>query len=401
MNWYYAEGEKTVGPLTIDTMRQLHSCGMVIAETLVAREGSQQWTTYAEAFKAMPGPPPVPGAPPSVPVSAWSRVATGVSSAAGLEKLDGNAAKSVFSGALKNKTVEELEEVFAVGTQRTTPPLASVSAAWPTPWVFMRLLMFSVIATVGFYWALTRFDNPNLYPGWLFMGAFAVPFSVMVFFLETNVLHNVSFHRVLKSFFMGGLLSLIFANTLFESTAAAEHFGAVSAGPIEELAKILAVVFIARTWGHLKWTLNGMLLGAAVGAGFAAFETAGYILGYAMDGVSTSETMIMRACTAPFTHVIWTAASAAALWKHKGGKAFTPAMLIHGPVLRVLLFVMALHAIWNSSLTVPFVGGLTAIGLKSLILGIIGWILVLLLIQSGLNQVKAAQSTEQAIPPLP
>jgi RsiW-degrading membrane proteinase PrsW (M82 family) len=69
-------------------------------------------------------------------------------------------------------------------------------------------------------------------------------------------------------------------------------------------------------------------------------------------------------------------------------------MLKEWPVLRVLLFVMALHATWNSPLTVPLVGDLLGFLLKSLILGVIGWLLVLMLIQSGLGQVKNAAVTE-------
>src|SRR6478735_8775114 len=74
------------------------------------------WVAFEQAFASMWHNSR--GLPASVPVSAWSRGATGVSNAPGLEKLEGNAARSVFSGALKNKTVEELEEVFAVGTSR-------------------------------------------------------------------------------------------------------------------------------------------------------------------------------------------------------------------------------------------------------------------------------------------
>ena len=177
-------------------------------------------------------------------------------------------------------------------------------------------------------------------------------------------------------------------------TAAAEWFGAMAAGPVEELAKLLAVVFVAKQWKSMNWTLNGMLLGAAVGAGFAAFETAGYIFAYAINGGSDIEIMLLRAMNAPFTHIIWTACTVGALWRFKGERDFNFSMLKEWPVLRVLLFVMALHATWNSPLTVPLVGDLMGYLLKSLILGVIGWLLVLMLIQSGLGQVKNAAVTE-------
>jgi hypothetical protein len=44
---------------------------------------------------------------------------------------------------------------------------------------------------------------------------------------------------------------------------------------------------------------------------------------------------------------------------------------------------------------------LSGILLKSLILGVIGWLLVLMLIQSGLAQVKKAQEAANPITPQP
>ena len=400
MNWYYMNGDKPSGPFSENTLKELKACGMLADDTLVAKEGAAEWTSFIEAFKnqtttpSTPIPPLAKGA--SLASNAWSRVTDGVSSAAGLEKLEGHGAKTLFGALFRKRTIEEIEDSFAVGTLNMTPHLKDVSAEWPAPWVFMRLLSFSIIVTIGFYWALQRFENIKLYPGWLFMGAFAVPISVMFFFVETNVLRNISLYRVLKLFFFGGLISLIFALFIFEMTAAAEWFGAMAAGPVEELAKLLAVVFVAKQWKNMHWTLNGMLLGAAVGAGFAAFETAGYIFEYAINGGNDIGVMLLRAMTTPFTHIIWTACTAGALWRFKGDRNFEFGMLKEWPVLRILLFAIALHAIWNSPLTVPLVGDLSGLLLKLLILGVIGWLLVLMLIQSGLGQVRNAVTADES-----
>jgi RsiW-degrading membrane proteinase PrsW (M82 family) len=393
MNWYYSDGEKAVGPFAKATLMELRNCGMLGADTQVLKEGSDVWGRFDDVFMEGLNLPPVPGKAQasSLARNAWSTVADGVSSAAGLEQLEGIEAKGLYGELFKARSLEDLEEHFAVGTRLTTPSLDQVQPGWPAPWVFMRLLGFSVVATVGFFLAIKRFDNFLLYPGWLFMGAFAVPFSVMFFFVETNVLRNISFYRVLKLLFLGGLMSLVFALVLFESTAASRWFGAMAAGPVEELAKIFAVVFVARKWDRMHWTLNGMLLGAAVGAGFAAFETAGYILSTAVNGASETSVMIMRAFCAPFTHIIWTAATAGALWRFMGKNPFAFGMLKEWPVLRVLLLVMGLHALWNSPLEVPLVGDFLGVVIKWLMLGVVGWILVILLIQDGLCQVRKAK----------
>ena len=397
MNWYYSDGQKAVGPLAEATIMELRVCGVIEPTTPVAMAGTEEWKTYEDAFKGKVAAAPVSGNPPSssFAASTLSKVASGISSAAGLEKLEGDGAKGLVGSLFRKRTMEELEESFAIGTGATTPKLDQVPTSWPAPWVFVRLLLYTTIATIGFFWAINRFENIKLYPGWLFMGAFAVPFSVMFFFVEVNVLKNISFYRVLKLLFLGGLISLIFALFLFEFTSVAHGwFGAMIAGPVEELAKIFAVVFVARHWEKMNWTLNGILMGAAVGAGFAAFETAGYILEHAFYGGNDAGVMILRAFTAPFTHIIWTAATVGALWRNKGEEKFSFGMLTKWPVLRVMLLVIGLHAVWNSPLVVPFFGDFLGMILKFLILGIIGWILILLLIQSGLNQVKLAQKQE-------
>jgi RsiW-degrading membrane proteinase PrsW (M82 family) len=392
MNWYYSNGVSAVGPLGETAMAELHRCGVISSDTQVIREGSDEWMPFHVAFANFKSSPAAHvGLGTGLVGLTLSRVAGGISNAAGLEVLDGGQAKGVFGSIFRKRTAEEMEECFAVGTRRTTPPLHEVGQSWPAPWVFVRLLAFSVLVTLAFTWAIIRFQNPNLYPGWVFMGAFSIPFSVMVFFLETNTPGNISFYRVLKLFFLGGLLSLVFSLFLFDATGAGLWLGPVAAGPIEEIGKLLAVVAVARKWSGLQWTLNGLLLGSAVGAGFAAFETAGYIANADALGGTDFGTMIMRGLLAPFTHVVWTAAAAGALWRHMGDRKFAFGMLLEWPVLRILGISIVLHMLWNSGLTVPILGPVA----KFVALGAVGWILVLLLIQDGISQVCKAVATQQ------
>jgi uncharacterized RDD family membrane protein YckC len=46
MAWYYAQGEERVGPLTDEAFQHLVHQGMVTEETLVWREGMQNWAPY-------------------------------------------------------------------------------------------------------------------------------------------------------------------------------------------------------------------------------------------------------------------------------------------------------------------------------------------------------------------
>ena len=86
----------------------------------------------------------------------------------------------------------------------------------------------------------------------------------------------------------GGILSIFIALVLFANTETLSNaFGASAAGIIEEPAKLGALLILMRG-GRIKkypYILNGLLLGAAVGCGFAAFESAGYALNIGLTSV--------------------------------------------------------------------------------------------------------------------
>lgn len=102
--------------------------------------------------------------------------------------------------------------------------------------------------------------------------------------------------------------------------------------------------------------------------------------------------MILRAFLSPFTHTIWTAGTAAALWRVKGDRMFEWSMVSDARFLRIFIIVAGLHLAWNSPLTIPVIGGMTGwLGLR-LVLGLIGWIIVFSLIQTGIKEVRAAKN---------
>lgn len=392
--WYYTQDNKVFGPFTKSALDQMANAGIITSDTNVALEGNENWQTLGSF-----GKPSSPQQAAQNGDNLFSGFAGKVSQASGLEKLEGFSIGALFSQVFKKHTPEEIEEHFIAGTSQTTPALKDVVAEWPTPWAFVRLLGMSVLASVGFYYALARFPNPNLIPGWIFVGCFGIPFAVLVFFLEANILRNVSFYRTLTLMFLGGLISLIISLFLFEYTQLETWLGAMSAGIVEEAGKLLAVIYFTRKWMKYGWTLNGLLFGAAVGTGFSAFESAGYVFvaliqGFLTDpdSVQSETTMFMRAFLAPFTHTIWTAATAAALWRVKGDKKFEWSMLADFRFLRIFLIVAGLHMAWNSPLTIPVIGGMTGdIGFR-LFLGIIGWIIILSLMQSGIKEVRTAKA---------
>ena len=323
----------------------------------------------------------------------WGGLAGHVSDASGLERLEGFSLSGMFAEVFRRHSPEEAEEHFAIGTKATTPPLTMVRAQWPTPWAFFRIFSFSILLTIAFYWAITRFQNPFLIPGWIFVGCFGIPFATLVFFIETNILRNVSLYRVWGLLLLGGVLSLLISLSLFELTQVNEWIGPMSAGLIEEVGKLAAVVLFTSRWRNFPWILNGLVFGAAIGAGFSAFETAGYVFSSlsATEAFTAQITMTMRAIFSPMTHTIWTAAAAGALWRARGDRDFSFSILVDWRFLRVFLIVIALHALWNSPIRIPLLGDMTGFVLFRVLLGLIGWVIILSLTQAGIRQVAMAQ----------
>jgi len=131
--------------------------------------------------------------------------------------------------------------------------------------------------------------------------------------------------------------------------------------------------------------LNGMLFGAAVGTGFAAFESAGYALraGWVYGADAMIENINLRGMlTVCGGHVMWTGLVGAALWRVRGDQPFRFSMVKDQRFWRVLVLVMVMHALWNSRIPSTFY-------IKYIILGFVAWVATLAYIQTGLKQVQA------------
>lgn len=55
MNWYYSNGDNTVGPLSLMALKELHACGVLHDDSKVRRDGSDEWMRYLEAFREKDG----------------------------------------------------------------------------------------------------------------------------------------------------------------------------------------------------------------------------------------------------------------------------------------------------------------------------------------------------------
>lgn len=314
--------------------------------------------------------------------------------------------KVLFTDVFKKHTVEEAEDIFICGTHNTTPSSYEVSKEWPHPWLYSRVFLMFSIAFALLWICSNLFGNPNALPGMIVVGAFTVPLSTMILFLEMNAWKNVSLYKLIQTFLVGGCASLVATLFLFSIVGAHEldFFGAFMTGIVEETGKVVIVYWFLRRLGKLS-ILSGLLIGASVGAGFAAFESAGYALqpviqffqnsgyyaayGQQLDASAMMEainqSIFLRGFLAPGGHVTWAAISGAALViaaKAKG--KIDTSLFSDGKFLRLFLIPVILHGTWDSPLS--------SIGIEfymvPVALTIIVWIVVLILINMGLSEVS-------------
>ncbi|GBF74880.1 putative PrsW family intramembrane metalloprotease [Paenibacillus sp. 598K] len=290
--------------------------------------------------------------------------------------------KDIFSDTFKRHSETDAERLFIVGTSTTTPTMDQLIETWPKPWLFMRIFIVAMIGFLGFYLGFMFFENANLLPGLIMVGSFVVPISLLIFFWEINAPQNIPLYRVMYYVFIGGMLSLVIALLFFE-TVGRLGIHAIIVGVIEETAKVLAVLWCLRKRPQEHYILNGLLVGAAVGTGFAAFESAGYAL--RMGAGSFNEmftTIFWRGLLAPGGHIVWAALSGAAICMVKGRKPWSWSMLQDPRFLRIFIIVVGLHAAWNSSFSA------TLFPLSYLLLTAISWIFAFAMIHAGLQQVS-------------
>ena len=130
-----------------------------------------------------------------------------ISEVTGAEKIEGFNAGTMFSEVLRKRTDEEMEEYFAVGTPTTTPKLADVNTNWPKPWLFVKIFVLAALVYLGLVFVYQTFNSDLMLPALLVMGAFVMPFTLLIFFFEVNVLRNVPLYQILKMLFLGGVWS--------------------------------------------------------------------------------------------------------------------------------------------------------------------------------------------------
>ena len=314
--------------------------------------------------------------------------------------MDMGSLKEFFSEVFKTHTEDDAEEIVVCGAPGTIPDPETLSSACPRPWLYSRVFLFFLLVTALLF-AANVLVNRGQFGNVLVIGAFGVPFTVLVLFFEFNVFRNISFYTVFKALFIGGGLALIATAVLpsFQLLGNTAFLNAFAAGIGEEVAKLLVVYWILKRNRAYPYILNGLLIGAAVGAGFAAFETAEYGLRNLLDeedgwmGHSALSVLALRNLLAPGGHVVWAAVSGAALLYAMRREPLSPAVFGRKTFWAAFLLPVALHILWD----LPLDRTRWHAVIRCLGLSMVAWCEAAWFIRRGLEEVD----TLHAVAPLP
>jgi RsiW-degrading membrane proteinase PrsW (M82 family) len=327
------------------------------------------------------------GDTPPKPAVAHSKVRAAsdtITEKLGLETIEGFSLPSFFSQVFSKHDPEAIESMFTVGSRETTPALNPQMGELPNPWIFFRVLVGAVAVYLLFLMAWNQFGNVNVIPGLIMAGSFAVPFSVLILFYEINTPRNVSLVRLMELVVAGGALSLLISLVLYDKLDFLGVFGASAAGIIEEIGKLAAVLLVMRLlpMSRYPYRINALLFGAAVGTGFAAFESAGYALRIGLnDSSAMLSNITLRGAMSPFGHIVWTAIATSAYWRARHENKDFASTVQSKRFLVLFSAPVALHFIWDMPFEGPFM-------IKYWVLGFVAWVIVISLIQSALREIS-------------
>ncbi|HEY8532775.1 MAG TPA: PrsW family glutamic-type intramembrane protease [Micromonospora sp.] len=237
--------------------------------------------------------------------------------------------------------------------------------SWLTVLVASLLLYFMVLSL------LVATQNPNLVPILLVIGAVAMPAAFIAFTASRAPIWQVSAASLAGFALAGGLFGAAMAGLLeYRVLRDIGWLPALLIAFIEESVKVAipAAVLFTRWLGRAGRMADGLVIGVATGAGFAAVETLAYafvvLLRSGGDIGAAEVTLFLRGLFASAAHLSWTGVACASLWR----------LYLFAGRSRLISFiatvagVIALHTVWN---TVP--GAITFVVLAVLSFGWLLW----------------------------
>ncbi len=232
----------------------------------------------------------------------------------------------------------------------TIPPSSSVFLNRTQKSVVRYLLLAIILLLAGF--GISYGGEWLTYIGFTLAG-YAVPLIFLAYFIRSDKYEPEPIALIAYCFGWGAFSGIIAG--IFNAIITARFLGAGGAGFIEEPIKIAGVYWLARN-SRLKNEFNdhldGMVYGAAAGAGFAGLENFWYITQMVFTGSYPALFAILVRSFTGVMHILWSSIAGRSLGLAKAMKgSIDREDLIPGTLVAAVL-----HSLWNITPTIISLG---------------------------------------------
>lgn len=218
-------------------------------------------------------------------------------------------------------------------------------------WAWLPVLLVGSGLLFAVQRALAVTGNPNLVPSLLVLSALLIPVTFVLYVDGRNPAYDLPLSALLICALLGGVLGTALASVWeYDTVQRLGGLPTVYIGLIEETAKLMVPVAILIFTRYRSTPADGLLIGVAVGMGFAVLETLGYgfvtVLATRGNLGAAEDLLLLRGVLSPAGHAAWTGLAASALW-WTHARRWRPSAL--AGLVGTFLLVVALHATWDAS----------------------------------------------------
>ncbi|MCZ7429929.1 PrsW family glutamic-type intramembrane protease [Micromonospora sp. WMMA1949] len=238
-------------------------------------------------------------------------------------------------------------------------------------WAWVAVLLVGVGLHLLVLETLAGTGTVTFVPALILLGASVAPATFLAFAQSRPGRRPVPGSVVGVAALLGGVIGVVAAGWLeYDALHRLGVLPMALVGLAEETAKLIVPAGILLLWHRHRHRspAEGLVIGVASGAGFAALETMGYafaaFVGSQGNLGEVEQTLLVRGLTAPAAHLAWTGLTAAALFAFAaapGGRKLAAFLLTFAAAV-------TLHTCWDTFGTQPayvFIGGVS-----------LGWVLL-------------------------
>jgi RsiW-degrading membrane proteinase PrsW (M82 family) len=222
--------------------------------------------------------------------------------------------------------------------------------SWVRKWAWVGTLVIGAALYLAVLAVLMDTRNPNLFPTMILLGAIVVPLTFVTFADGRSGRWLIDGQTLGICLVFGGVVGVVVAGLLeYDAMRRLGMLPMLGVGLIEETAKLVVPAILVIFFGHrYRGSVGrGIVIGVAVGTGFAILETMGYAFVALLqsDGSvgAAEQTLFIRGLLSPAGHAAWTGLACWGLWRFvtaPSGRHFAGFLVMYG-------LAVALHTTWD------------------------------------------------------